>query len=530
MDQQPAIAGCCVFHHIAGRLRNTPGMLNGQLSTQMLLRYDPSPFGALPLMKSRLTALVIAGAVVISACAEIPTTNAPASLTRHGSIAFNAEAAEGNTYLVRFNGNGIPADFASNVQALGGEVIFAHEGARIAAIAGITEAGASGLAGRSDVAAVDADMETLLDNPGDMAVEAADETMSPAAPATAFFFPRQWNMRRINANAAWAAGRLGSATIRVGILDTGLDPGRHTDLAGRVDSAASRSFLSAAENARVTAAWGPGEPHWVDLHYHGTHVGATVASNANAAAGVTSLTRLVAIKVCAPGVAPAFNGTCPTSSVLAGILYAADIGLPVINMSLGGLTLHRFVSARGGNGPSFTATVNAVFHYAQKRGTQVVVASGNNGFDLQRDFGNGLMGLYCDAPGVICVSATGPTASSSVNGPWLNEDAVTSYSNVGKNHVTVAAPGGTGAGFVWAACSRRSIVLGCSTSNFIVGLTGTSMASPHVAGLAALIAAEGGHTPASITNRIIATADDLGPKGKDAGYGSGRINVFAGTQ
>jgi len=482
-------------------------------------------------MKSRYAALVLASALVLAACAESPVSSEPAALSRHGSIAFNAEAAEGNTYLVRFNGNGIPADFASSVQALGGEVIFAHAGVGIAAVAGISDAGASGLASRSDVAGVDADMQTMLEDPSDIVAEVPT---SPSDPTTAGFFPRQWHMRQVSAPQAWAAGKLGSSAVRVGILDTGLDPD-HFDLAGRIDAASSISFLSAAENARVTTTWGVGTPFWWDLHYHGTHVGSTVASNAIVAAGVGSATRLVAIKVCAPGsAANGFAGTCPTSGVLAGILYAADIGLPVINMSLGGLTLGRFMSAQGGNGPSFRATVNAVFHYANKKGTQVVVAAGNDAFDLQLDYGNGLFGLYCDAPGVICVSATGPTSSTSATaGPWFNPDAIASYSNIGKNHVTVAAPGGTGAGRVWAACNTKTIVtslLACRANGFGLGITGTSMASPHVAGLAALVAAEGGHTPASITNRIIGTADDLGPKGKDAGYGAGRINVFAGTQ
>lgn len=137
-----------------------------------------------------------------------------------------------------------------------------------------------------------------------------------------------------------------------------------------------------------------------------------------------------------------------------------------------------------------------------------------------------MYGLYCDAPGVICVSATGPTASAGVFGPWENADAIADYSNTGKNHITVAAPGGTDAGIIWAACSRHSLAIpSCQPVHTIIGLGGTSMASPHVAGLATLIADEGGHTPSSITNRITSSADDLGPKGKDAGYGSGRINA-----
>ena len=478
-------------------------------------------------MKSRYTALVIAGAVVVSACAESPTTNAPASLTRHGSIAFNADAAaDENTYLVSFKGNAVPDDFAATVATLGGEVIFAHAGAGIGAVSGLSTAAAQGLAAHAQIAAVEPDVYTVLDNPDGLAL-ADDAVLSPSNPTTAAFYIAQWHHMQIKAPAAWAAGKLGDSRVRVGILDTGLGY-LHQDLVGRVDLAASVSFLNAAENARVQAAF-PGAHPVADLHYHGTHVGATVASNAIRAAGVTSKTTLVGIKVCAPGnpgTTPAnhFVASCPISAVLAGVLYATDIDLPVINMSLGGLFLRRQASAAGGFGPSLLAIFNSVFHYAYKNGTTVVVASGNNGANLQA-FGLGLYGAYCDAPGVICVSATGPTAAGSIIGPWTNPDAVTSYSNIGKSHITVAAPGGTGAGFVFAACSNFSLVFNCLSGQGVLSSTGTSMAAPHVAGLAALIAAEGVQTPAAITQRIIDNADDLGPKGKDDGYGHGRINV-----
>ena len=460
-------------------------------------------------MKSRYAALVITSALVLAACAETPEPTAP-SLALTGNT---ASIAEGDTYLVRFKGNGISSDFSSSVAALGGEVMFAHAGVGIAAVTGMSSAGAASLAGRSDVAAVDLDAYTTVGTPSELSTESSDNINSPTNPATAFFFARQWHMRQIQAPAAWAAGKLGSSAVRVGILDTGL--GYTTpDLNGRVDLASSVSFVP-SDNALI-AAFFPGAHPIADLHYHGTHVGATVASNGLVGAGVTSQTRLVGIKVCN------VNGSCPTSAVLNGILYAADIGLPIANMSLGGRFMRRDASAEGGFGPSFIATINSVFNYANRKGLMLVVSAGNDAVDMDHN-GNEFV-AYCSAPHVVCVSATGPTAQGSVNGPWTNPDALAGYSNYGSSSVSVAAPGGN-VSAVYAACSRFSLQIPvCQTGNFILGLGGTSMASPHVTGLAALLAAEG-KSSSQIRSAIQQSADDLGAPGTDPAYGKGRINV-----
>jgi subtilisin family serine protease len=97
------------------------------------------------------------------------------------------------------------------------------------------------------VAAVDPDVYVTLDETASDVAEAAMEgsemnIASPPDPATAVGYPRQWHMRAVRADAAWAAGHLGSPTVRVGILDTGIDY-LHPDLYGLVDLALSRSYL-----------------------------------------------------------------------------------------------------------------------------------------------------------------------------------------------------------------------------------------------------------------------------------------------
>ena len=495
-------------------------------------------------MEFRKFALPVAlvGGIALAGCSAdtaLDPSGAAATASRTASASMLSAAGDldagiAGNYLVRFKGNAIPSDFAAKVASMGGEIIFAHAGVGIAAVSGLNGASADALAARSDVQAVDADAYTTLEQPADATVEsAAVAPESPTIPTAAYFFPWQWNMRAISAPTAWAAGALGSSTTRVGILDTGIDY-LHPDLYGRVDLNASRSFLSAAENARVQANF-PGANPIADLNYHGTHVAATVASNGLAAAGVTSKVTLVGLKVCAPGsAANGYAGTCPTSGTLSAILYASDIGLDVINMSLGSSFQRVDASARGGNGPSFLATINRVMNYANRKGTLVVVSAGNSAIDLDHD-GNGYAS-YCSAAGVVCVSATGPTAPTQTNS-FPNADELAYYSNYGRSSINVAAPGGNYTP-VYAACSGFTIyppLKSCQSrfynpttgawSASVVGLEGTSMAAPHVTGVAALIAGRVGHNPSQIQARLEQSADDLGQPGTDPAYGKGRVNL-----
>jgi len=478
----------------------------------------------------RVAPLFLTGLVALAACSDDLTPVAPSA----SDAAFNESAADGSgTYLVRFKGNGVPTGFEARVAALGGEVIFAHP-VGIAAVSGLTTGTAGQLAADGTIAAVDADMETELPQSDETTLESTDaQPESPTNPATALRYSRQWNMKAIGASQAWAAGKLGSPSVKVGILDSGLDY-LHPDLVGRVDLTLSRSFLSAAENARVQAAF-PGAHPIADLHYHGTHVGSTVTSNAYIYAGVSSNVTLVGLKACSPGTAAnGFRGSCPTSGSLAAILYAADNGVNIINMSIGGRFNRRDASAQGGFGPSLLASINQVFNYAHRKGTTIVVSAGNDAIDMDHD-GNGYKS-FCSVPTVICVSATGPTSATTVNGPWANIDALAGYSNYGRSAVSVAAPGGNGVS-VTAACSGFTIVtslLACRNRFFIsptnwsafsLGASGTSMASPHVTGLAALIASDGITQPAQIRARIEGSADDLGEPGTDPKYGKGRISA-----
>lgn len=414
-------------------------------------------------------------------------------------------------YILEVKGNK-GAQLEKKVQKLGGSVLFFHE-AGFAVVGGLTEESAQELGRQNYVKNLQQDVLLEFDPviQETAAIEAGTLPESPSDPSSAARFAWQWNMRAIDADDAWAIGELGSSDVTVAILDTGIDY-TYPDLYGRVDLSRSASFVP--EDDVYVDFYFPGKHPVTDLHYHGTHVAATVASNAYVAAGVTSETTLIGVKVCS-----AVLGYCPGSSIIMGFLHAVDNDADVINMSLGGT----FDKAEE---HGLVGEINKLFNHARSEGVTVVVSAGNDAADLDHDGSS--YKTYCDTPSTICVSATGPSSAEDIYvGPWYGIDDPATYTNYGRSAINVAAPGGNTGGYVWAACSQTSLVIpGCQTGVYVVGLGGTSMASPHVSGLAALLVEDIGRRPGRIKTLIQQTAEDLGQPGTDPFYGKGRINVF----
>ncbi|HVQ90804.1 MAG TPA: S8 family serine peptidase [Mycobacteriales bacterium] len=246
----------------------------------------------------------------------------------------------------------------------------------------------------------------------------------------------------IGAPAAWAAGYDGRG-VTVAILDTGVDA-THPDLAGRI-----------AGTANFT-----GEPDATDHNGHGTHVASTVAGSGAAAAGryrgVAPSASLLIGKVCDSG------GNCSDSSVLAGMQWAASSGARVVSMSLGR-------TATGGPDP----LADAVDTLTAATGTLFVIAAGNDG---PGESTVGTPGLAAAALTVAATDKSDHLAGFSSRGPLLGDRLM---------KPDIAAPGVN-----IVAARAAGTTLGQPVGDSYTTLSGTSMATPHVSGAAAILAQE----------------------------------------
>jgi len=277
-------------------------------------------------------------------------------------------------------------------------------------------------------------------------------------------------------------GFAGSAVI--GVLDTGIRP-THQAFAGKI--LGGRRFL----NDGVAAT------NYLDDHSHGTHVAAIAAGVGTAAVpGVAygKNIKLLVGKVCNSA------GSCPNSATADGIVWMSDNGANVINMSLGGF---------GGN-PDGTgsAAQQAALRYAASKNVLPVCATGND--DGKATYSGGV-GYPARFPECMAVGATS----------W--GDTKASYSNYGPE-IEISAPGGDGNPL---GTGNSLILAAAHTGDGSYGWkAGTSMATPQVAGLAALLYATGTRDAAAIRQRLKETADDVGAPGWDNRTGAGRINAY----
>ncbi len=332
------------------------------------------------------------------------------------------------------------------------------------------------------------------------------------------FFGYQWNMPAINAPAAWDAGFTGEG-VRVFVLDAGIDAD-NPDLAPNLNTDLCASFV-------------PGETYYVSegsFFNHGTHVAGIIAAADNSwgVIGVAPYAEIVAVKVLSE-----YSGSGAFSWINQGIIYAAENGADVINMSLGG-TLNKngfYIDDEGILQRIPPPVVQQAIHaqqravnYAWKKGAVIVSSAGNDASNFDGD------GPVIKLPGglnnVITVSATGPDCWVYSTEP--NFDLPASYTDYGKSYIEIAAPGGD---FDCEDGYPYDMVLSCGAGGpgypFYFA-AGTSMASPHVAGVAALIIGKNGGNmdPQEVTKKLLNTADKIDGQGISPWYGKGRVNAY----
>jgi len=270
-------------------------------------------------------------------------------------------------------------------------------------------------------------------------------------------FVDQWAMVKVEAPQAWEV-TTGNISINIAILDTGVDLD-HPDLASKIISNVNFSGSNTAD----------------DIYGHGTHVAGIAAAITNNGIGVTGLgydSSIMNVKVLGDTGGGAYSG------IAAGIIWAADNGAQIINMSLGGW--------------SSSQTLEDAVNYAWSKGVIIVAAAGNLGSTAPI-----YPAYYTNCLAVAATDANDARASFSNHGAWVD----------------VAAPG-------------VSIYSTLKDDGYGY-MSGTSMASPHIAGLAGLVLTTVSDTNGDgklndeVRSRIESTCDDIGV----SGIGYGRINA-----
>ncbi|NOY39795.1 MAG: S8 family serine peptidase [Nitrospirae bacterium] len=314
-------------------------------------------------------------------------------------------------------------------------------------------------------------------------------------------YPYQWNFYNdkyggINVESAWEVNT-GDSSVVVAVIDTGVAYEDYIDTAARGRNR-TVTYEQAPDLAETNFV--PGydfvndDSHPNDDEGHGTHVTGTIAQSTNnniGVAGIAFNTSIMPVKVLDS------RGSGTYTDIADGIYFAANNGADIISMSLGG--------------SSASITMEEALAYAYNKGVTIVAAAGNDGTDV----------ISYPAAYNAYVIAVGATRY---------DETLAYYSNYGPD-LDIVAPGGdtnvdqNGDGFGDGILQQT---FGSSPTDWgYFYYQGTSMATPHVAGVAALVIASGVTGPDNVRQVLQSTAKDLGAPGWDATYGWGRVDAAA---
>ena len=301
------------------------------------------------------------------------------------------------------------------------------------------------------------------------------------------YYSYQWHFTAIQMNQAWDIST--GSGVTVAVIDTGV---AYEDYLGfrRAPDLSGTIFVAGWDFVNNDA-------HPNDDVGHGTHVTGTIAQTTNNGIGVAGIAydaQIMPVKVCEP--IPTYPYTrCEYAWIADGIVWAVDHGARIVNLSLGG---------------PYSQLMQDAVNYAYNHGVTVVASSGNDGSS----------------------SVSYPAACSNVIavGAVRYDQTRSHYSNYG-SALDFVAPGGdldvdqNGDGY-GDGVLQQTFASGDPTNFGYYFYEGTSMAAPHVSGLAALLYSVGYTTPDQIRQKMIDNAKDLGVSGWDPYYGYGLIQAY----
>jgi lantibiotic leader peptide-processing serine protease len=453
--------------------------------------------------------------------------------------AFNAVPANAGTmqtYIVLFKANGVPADAASSIVSAGGKFVYAYPQI------GVAIAQSDQAAFRTNLLK-DSRVENLSAT-GNFGVQLKEEVIQVDSaglkstngawgdPLSGF----QWDMLQIHVPEAQTITS-GSPSVVVGDIDTGLDY-THPDLAANVDFANSVSCIGGIPNTDPAA--------WMDDNGHGTHTAGTIAAAKNGI-GIVGIAPNVKIAGIKAGNA---DGYFFPEAVICAFMWAGDHPINVTNNSYFA-DPWLFNCRNDAEQRAIWKAEQRAIKYAMQQGVTVVAAQGNENINLSkknidatspdnspnpltREVTNACVVIPVEIPGVIGVTANGSKMQKAY------------YSSYGEGVVQVVAPGGDRR-FQDPGDGSRGYVLSTYPGGYALA-QGTSMASPHAAGVAALIVSQFGPlSPGKVQAMLDQTADPVtcppnpfnpggtstwlatctGGKGYNSFYGHGQVNALS---
>ena len=471
---------------------------------------------------------VMSATMAVAVAVGVAAMAAPASAAATGPEA---------SYLVLAPQGKSTAKATERIAAAGGTVVATFEQIGVLVVRSTNPAFADQVPGAGIEAAATTGLGTVLDDEG--VIEEVDSTTVEATgdPTAEPLWGLQWDMAQIDLPAAHGVAT-GDPSIVVGVLDSGISS-TNPDLATQIAKDKSASCLGGVVNTSE-AAWNP------TTSTHGTHVAGTIAAALNGVGivGVAPGVKVASVKVVDD------NGFIYPEAAICGYLWAADHGMRITNNSYF-IDPWEFNCRNDARQRPIWQAVQRALRYSSNKGVLTIAAAGNDNFDLQhklvdslspddstpevREVTSACLVLPAEAPGVVAVSAVGTMRLKSY------------YSSYGLGVVSVAAPGGD---------TRQPNPNVSTTANAILSTVGngwgyaqgTSMASPHVAGVAALaLSVRPNLTPGALASLLARTAVPLpcppgvynprpnlpqyqaqctGGQNKNSFYGAGEVNAF----